>query len=446
MRRWLLCTTWLLGACQAAGAAPPHATPSQAQAPQAQTSQADSAARLAAGMPVLAHASFAHASFAHASFAQTSLAQAGFGQAGFGQMDLAEGALAGSTLAGAVRAGDILALRAALRDGADPDGRDPDGHTPLMVAAAHGDPFAVELLLAAGADVHRLEPQTGTGALHKAALGGNPRVVELLLGAGAFINQQSPLNGHTPLIDAVWYRQPASVRALLEAGARIDVPAHLHGTVPPQTALDYARAEVEADRAAGASGGQAEMILGLLEDAAAARAAQTPLGDLLAAIADDDLARATALLDAGADPNGRALNGYTPIIFAAQEGRASMVRLLLDRGATPSQTGLVMPATPVHKAAYGGHAEVVAMLLEAGGPLEAQGPNNGYTALIVPCGGAPATARCPPCWRRAHGKTHAAMTAFPRSTRPGGSACPTAKPRFRANRDPLQHVSKAFFL
>ena len=41
-----------------------------------------------------------------------------------------------------------------------------------------------------------------------------------------------------------------------------------------------------------------------------------------------------------------------------------------------------MLATPVHKAAYGGHAEVVAILLEAGGPIEAQGPNNGYTALI----------------------------------------------------------------
>ena len=269
----------------------------------------------------------------------------------------------------ALTADDYVWARRSL-SAAEIDAIEPDGLTPLMVAAAHGRPDMVKMLLTAGADVHRTEPRTGTTALHKAAMGGNPRAIELLIGAGAFINVQSPLNGHTPLHDAVWYRQPDAVRSLIALGARTDIPAHLHGTGLMPTAVDYARAEGNA------------AVLKTIVAAERDRARPTPLSRLLDAIEADDATAFDAALARGADPNGRTLNGYTPLVLAAQEGRTELVRRLLASGATPHQTGLVMLATPVHKAAFGGHVQAVRLLLEAGGPIEAQGPNNGYTALI----------------------------------------------------------------
>jgi ankyrin repeat protein len=59
-----------------------------------------------------------------------------------------------------------------------------------------------------------------------------------------------------------------------------------------------------------------------------------------------------------------------------------VVAELLAAGANPRIVDHLMRATPVHKAAYMGHAEVVRLLTVDGGlELYAQGPYNGYTAL-----------------------------------------------------------------
>ncbi len=87
-------------------------------------------------------------------------------------------------------------------------------------------------------------------------------------------------------------------------------------------------------------GGQPEAVQALLEHGADVEALSTgsiarvrPLGT---AAFVGSTALAAALLDAGADPNGRGEGGFTALHTAAQSGNVALARVLLDRGADPS--------------------------------------------------------------------------------------------------------------
>jgi len=83
--------------------------------------------------------------------------------------------------------GQIAELRAALAAGANPDARQSAvkaGWTALSCAVLSGKEEAVQLLLAAGAEVNA-QCADGTTALHKACLWGQVRIAALLLDHGA---------------------------------------------------------------------------------------------------------------------------------------------------------------------------------------------------------------------------------------------------------------------
>jgi ankyrin repeat protein len=67
--------------------------------------------------------------------------------------------------------------------------------------------------------------------------------------------------------------------------------------------------------------------------------------------------------------------------MAARDGHARIAELLLEAGASPNAPELVMRSTPGHKAAVGGHCDVLGLLLRHGYEIDVQGPYNGYTAL-----------------------------------------------------------------
>lgn len=277
----------------------------------------------------------------------------------------------------AIRACDFAGFVEALPARQDLDRRGSTGLTPLMVAAGLGQAQMVELLLVAGADVLMLEPSMGATALHKAAQSGNADVIALLLQHGAFINQQSPSIGNTALMDAVLHKQLKAVSALLARGAKTTVRNHWN-----QTALDLAKADGLEDIV--------QVILGRDhdDDEHCRRSA------LISAAKAGDRDTVERLIAEGADVEQRTPvagsldDDYTPLGMAAREGHFEIVRLLLEAGADPRRTVGLMQGTPIHEAAFFGHADVIVELTrayeEAVTPrpaFDAQGGYNGFTAL-----------------------------------------------------------------
>lgn len=91
--------------------------------------------------------------------------------------------------------------------------------------------------------------------------------------------------------------------------------------------------------------------------------------DLFAALRKDDVVAASAALAAGASINAISPRGQqTPLMQSVLHGRVEMVRWCLDNGADttiPERDGY----TPMHGAAFQGHAVIADMLLKHGVPL-----------------------------------------------------------------------------
>jgi ankyrin repeat protein len=87
------------------------------------------------------------------------------------------------------------------------------------------------------------------------------------------------------------------------------------------------------------------------------------------------------LIERGADPNVRDYLGYTPLHFAAYEGHAEVARLLLNHGADPNAK-TISGETPLHLAVMhtSMYCDVVQVLLERGADPNAKS-STGFTPL-----------------------------------------------------------------
>jgi uncharacterized protein len=120
-------------------------------------------------------------------------------------------------------------------------------------------------------------------------------------------------------------------------------------------------------------------ITALLWASAAAFAA--PNDDLLAAAERGDRIAASKLLDAGADPNARAVDETTPLHWAVRGDSLETAALLLESGAdavAADRYGI----TPLYLAAENGNAALIAKLLDAGADANALAPT-AETALMT---------------------------------------------------------------
>lgn len=225
----------------------------------------------------------------------------------------------------AARTGSVAAARALLDGGARVDEVAPDGSTALILAA-HSDQTAMAiLLLERGANPNVISP--GYTALHAAVLRGNAGLTAALIGRRANVNSQlrngtattrgtrdyffyEGLTGGTPAWLAARFLEPAVLRQLTTAGADWRL------TPPDGTPALAAAAGVPAQGP-------------LFDRRHRLRLLRTP-------DEREALETVTLLLDLGADPNGAGADGNTPLHGAAAQNYPTVIRRLVERGASLS--------------------------------------------------------------------------------------------------------------
>ena len=268
--------------------------------------------------------------------------------------------------------GSAPIIDALLKAGADPNFKTPNGETPLMAAARSGKIDAAKALLAAGADINAKETWGEQSALMWAAAQSQAEMVKFLASNGANLNDHGKVNqwerkiiqeprpkdmnkgGFTPLHYAAREGCAACVQNLLAAGADPD--------------------SEDPDR-------------------------ETPL---LLALENMHFDTAAVLVKGGADLDKWDLFGRSPVYMAADvstlptKGNGAVAvlpspdkltavdvgRMMLEHGANPNiqlkrrppyrdvpqdrggDTMLAQGATPLLRAARGGDAKFVALLLE----------------------------------------------------------------------------------
>ncbi|MGB0681537.1 MAG: ankyrin repeat domain-containing protein [Magnetovibrionaceae bacterium] len=232
----------------------------------------------------------------------------------------------------------------------------------LFEATRTGDKDLAEQALLNGAEVNAVLDD-GWTPLMQAAYGGLGELVVLLIEAGADVGPRENRFGNTALIWAARAADPVSIRAILSAGADPDEADTKDGLTPLIHAAGNSRPTrlfaVEALIEAGAQ---------------VNKSADDGFTPLMSAARIGDGSVVSALLGAGADADARSEDGRSALTLATSTGNASLVRLLLDREVT-------VLGSDVLAAVDSGEREALARLLEAGGPVDAR-DGSGQTALM----------------------------------------------------------------
>jgi uncharacterized protein len=324
--------------------------------------------------------------------------------------------------------GSAPILDVLIKAGADPNTKNPDGETPLMEVARTGKLEAAKVLVDAHADVNPKEGWGGQSAIMWAASQGQPEMIKFLAAHGADVNARGMIHqwerkviteprpkdmnkgGFTPLLYAAREGCVECAKALMAAGADpdIDDPDRV-------TPINMALMNLHFDFAAYMVKAGADVdkwdLFGRSPIYMAADVSTLPMkgNGAMAVIPSEDatsaLDVAKLLLEHGANPNlqlkrrppyrdvpqdrggdGILAQGATPLLRAARGGDAKFVELLLKNGALvdlPSKEGV----TPLMAAAgveFGGRATrgrnrtndgvlaTMKLLLDAGADINAR--------------------------------------------------------------------------
>ena len=206
-----------------------------------------------------------------------------------------------------------------LNRGADVDQESDEGMTPLIMASLSPSRIKIiRLLLAAGADVNKVDA-VGNTALSHACENGCVESARLLLDAGADTDTQD-IYGQTPLYYACSRGHTETARIIINAGADPDAVC-----VGGNTALIIACIKRHTDTAEMLIANNADLNLGNTEGKTALHvtcADHRKSGRLV-----------KSLIAAGADINLRDIEGWTPLHCAALFPRTGVMKILIMAGA-----------------------------------------------------------------------------------------------------------------
>jgi uncharacterized protein len=275
--------------------------------------------------------------------------------------------LAAHPLLDAAKARDTLTARSLLIEVENVDPRDVDDATPLLYAAHFAEFELVRALLEAGADPS-LTNRYGVAPIHEAARRADTAVLGALLEAGAVVDHALP-DGETPLMLAARTSNADAVQLLIDHCADVNVAERWQGQTPLMYAAALNRADVVA--ALVAAGADTDVTTPLNELPPRVPAArfnvEFPLGGMtaLAFAAREGAVESTRrLLEAGADPDIRTPEGFSPLVIALHNFHYDAAGLLIDAGADLSGGALYT-------------------LLEARNRVPLEGPQRSHTNAVT---------------------------------------------------------------
>jgi ankyrin repeat protein len=197
------------------------------------------------------------------------------------------------------------------------------GVTPLYLACSLANADLAESLMKAGADPNVLD-QSGETLLSIATRAGAPDVVTALLNHGANVNAAMQDWKSTALMVAIRENQSAIIKILLDHGADVNARTKV-GQKP-------------ARRPAGAGGGSHGV--GIIRSGIPESGSQAPtqggFTPLLYAARDGRIDMVQSLIAKGADLELADANGITPLQMAIANVNIALARYLLERGANPN--------------------------------------------------------------------------------------------------------------
>jgi len=307
-----------------------------------------------------------------------------------------------------LKANDASGVEALLAGRADPLAVEPPfGWTPLHSAAGCGATECCGVLLKAKADAGA-KAEDGETPLHLAAQDGKEQAIRLLVEARAQVDATSA-EGETPLHVAVQHlggKGLAHVRALVELRADVSAcdaegrdartMARLMTNRPDELMAvlggggaesapqpERTAAELEQVLRLACRRGQAHAVPRLLAQLPAGTAPAAAARSLVPAAAGGSVEVAEALLVARADVRGAPTDerGTGPLVAAADEGSAKMVRWLLSHGADPDAASMD-GATALMAASGRGASECVSELLAARASPDVRA-SGGWTSLML---------------------------------------------------------------